>query len=62
MIRYVAMAIGLALLIWLGYLFIKTVPSAQAGEPGARLNLFGNLAGMLAVIGFLTFIVTAFQE
>ena len=62
MIRYVAMAIGAALLIWLGYLFIKAVPSARAGEPGAKLNLFGNVAGMIAVVGFLVFIVTAFQQ
>lgn len=33
MIRYVAMAIGFALLVWLGYLFVKALPSAQANEP-----------------------------
>ncbi|QGG80921.1 hypothetical protein GH975_10215 [Litorivicinus lipolyticus] len=62
MIRYVAFVIGAALLLWLGYLFTKAVPAAGRGESGARLSLFFNGLGFVAVLGFLTFIITAFQE
>ncbi len=62
MIRYIAFAIGALLLIWLGYLFTKAMPAAGRGDAGARLNLFFNGLGFVAVLGFLIFVLTAFQQ
>ena len=62
MIRYMAFGVGALLLLWLGYLFMVSLPKAKDGEPGERLNLFFNGAGFVAVLGLLIFIVTSFQE
>lgn len=62
MIRYIALGIGVLLLVWLGYLFVVALPKAKNNEPGARLDLFFNGAGFAAVVGMLVFVVTSFQE
>ena len=61
MIRYIAMAIGGALLIWLGYLIVVAWPKLKSNKPGARLNVAVNFIAFLGVIGFLSYIVVGFQ-
>jgi hypothetical protein len=55
------MAIGGALLIWLGYLIVVAWPKLKSNEPGARLNVAVNFIAFLGVIGFLSYIVVGFQ-
>lgn len=62
MIRYVAMAIGAALLLWLGYLIAVALPKVRAGEPGASTNIAINSIAFAGVLAFLSYIVVGFQS
>ncbi len=62
MIRYVAMAVGAALLIWLGYLITVAWPRMKSGEPGANLSVAINSIAFLGVLAFLSYIVVGFQH
>jgi len=62
MIRYIAMAIGAALLLWLGYLIAVAWPRVKNNEPGASLNVAINSMAFVGVLAFLSYIILGFQS